>query len=49
MDQWSCIGALCYKPEGCGFDTRWGEWIVSIYLILPASLIPGVYTVSNRN
>jgi hypothetical protein len=20
-------GALCYKPEGSGFDTRWGEFL----------------------
>jgi hypothetical protein len=33
--------ALCYKPEGRGFDTRWGE-----FLNLPN---PGVYSASNRN
>jgi hypothetical protein len=41
--------ALCYKPEGRGLHTPWGEWIVSIYLILPASLGPGIYSASNRN
>jgi hypothetical protein len=30
--------AVCYKLDGRGFDTRWGEWIFSIYLILPATL-----------
>jgi hypothetical protein len=43
------VKALCYKPEGRGFVTRWGEWFVSIYLILPTALGPGVYSASNRN
>jgi hypothetical protein len=43
------IKALCYKPKGRGFETRCGEYISSIYLILPASLGPGVYSASNRN
>jgi hypothetical protein len=38
------VKALCYKPEGRGFDSQWGE-----YLILPAALGPGVYSASNRN
>jgi hypothetical protein len=41
--------ALCYKAEGRGFKTRWGEWFLSIYLILPAAIGPGVYSASNRN
>jgi hypothetical protein len=32
------VKALCYKPEGRGFKTRLGEWIFSVYLILPAAL-----------
>jgi hypothetical protein len=20
------VKALCYKPEGCGFETTWGEF-----------------------
>jgi hypothetical protein len=40
---------LCYKPEGSGFETRGGEWMFSIYLILLAALGPGVYSASNRN
>jgi hypothetical protein len=24
------VKALCYKPEGRGFDIRWGEWIFSV-------------------
>jgi hypothetical protein len=43
------VKALCYKPEGRGFEIRWGEWFLSIYLILPAALGPGVYSASNRN
>jgi hypothetical protein len=36
--------------EGREFETRWGELIFfSIFLILPASLCPGVYLASNRN
>jgi hypothetical protein len=41
--------ALCYKPEGRGFETRWSQWFLSIYLILPAARGPGVYSASNRN
>jgi hypothetical protein len=43
------VEALCYNPEGRGFKTRRGEWIFSIYLILPVALGPGVYSTSNRN
>jgi hypothetical protein len=39
------VKALCYKPEGRG----WGEWFLSIYLILLVALGPGVYSASNRN
>jgi hypothetical protein len=42
------VEALCYKPEGRGFGTRWCEWISSIYLNLPAALDPGLYSASNR-
>jgi hypothetical protein len=43
------VEALCYKPEGRGFQTIRGEWIFAIYLILQAALGPGVYSASNRN
>jgi hypothetical protein len=43
------VKALCYKPEGRGFEARWDEWFLSSYLILPAALGPGVYSASNRN
>jgi hypothetical protein len=40
---------LCYKPESHEFETRCGELIFLIYLILQAALGPGVYSASNRN
>jgi hypothetical protein len=43
------VKALCYKPEGHGFVIRWGEWLLSIYLILPVTPDPGVYSASYRN
>jgi hypothetical protein len=41
------VKALCYKPEGRGFDPD--EVKFPIYLILPAALGPGGYSASNRN
>jgi hypothetical protein len=35
-----------YKPEGRGFETRWGE---ILNLSNPAALGPGVYSASNTN
>jgi hypothetical protein len=35
------VKALRYKPEGRGFETQWGERIISINIILPAALGPG--------
>jgi hypothetical protein len=44
------VKALWYNPKGRGIEIRWGEWyFLSIYLILPAVLGPGVYSTSNRN
>jgi hypothetical protein len=43
------VEALCYKPEGRGFETRSYIRISSIYLILPAALGSRVYSASNRN
>jgi hypothetical protein len=40
--------ALCYQPEGRGFETRRGE-LFSIDLIPPAALGPGVRSDTNRN
>jgi hypothetical protein len=36
------VGALCYKPEGSGFDSRWVIEFYSVYLILPVALVPEV-------
>jgi hypothetical protein len=52
-----CVGArgsvmakaLCYEREGHGFETLGVEWFLSIYLILPDALGPGVHSASNRN
>jgi hypothetical protein len=33
------VEALCYKPEGRGFESRWGEFL-SVCLIVRASLWP---------
>jgi hypothetical protein len=41
------VKALCYKPEGRGFDIWWGEFLN--LPIIPAALGPGVYSTSNRN
>jgi hypothetical protein len=38
--------ALCYKPEDCGFDSRWCHWI---FFNLPNPSSPGVGSASNRN
>jgi hypothetical protein len=32
-----------YKSEGRGFEARWDELLLSVYLILPAALGPSVY------
>jgi hypothetical protein len=42
------VKALCYKVEGRGFETWWGEFF-SIYLILLAALGPVVHLASNIN
>jgi hypothetical protein len=31
---------LCYKPEGHGLEFLWGNWIFSVFLILPATPLP---------
>ena len=38
------VEALCYKPEGHGFDSWWCHWNFSFNIILLAALWP-----SNRN
>jgi hypothetical protein len=34
------VEALCYKPEGRGFESRWSDRIFSVCLILSAALRP---------
>ena len=34
------VEALRYKPEGCGFDSRWCHSKFFIDIILPAALWP---------
>jgi hypothetical protein len=43
------IKALRYKPEGAGSRSDEVNEFLSIYLILPAALGPGVYSVPKRN
>jgi hypothetical protein len=43
------VEALCYKPNGRGFDSRWDNWTFFILPNPPAALGHGVYSVSNRN
>jgi hypothetical protein len=49
LDLNACMEALNYKPEGRRFEFRWGHCIFSIYLTLPAALLPRVNSASNRN
>jgi hypothetical protein len=42
------VEALCYKPEGSGFESQRGYCISLIYLLLPAQYDPEVYSASNR-
>jgi hypothetical protein len=32
------VEAICYKPEGLAFDSRWVHWTLSLYLLLPVGL-----------
>jgi hypothetical protein len=43
------VKALCYKPEGRGFETDEVNELFPIYIILPAEPGPGVYSACNRN
>jgi hypothetical protein len=43
------VSALRYKPEDCRFEFRWGYWLFSIDIILPAALGHGVYWASHIN
>jgi hypothetical protein len=41
------VKPLSNKPEGCGFDTLWGEFF--FFQIPPSALGPWVHSASNRN
>jgi hypothetical protein len=43
------VELLCYKSEYRGFETRSGKRMSSICVILPAPIVLGVYSASNRN
>jgi hypothetical protein len=43
------VGALRYKPDVCGFDSRWCHWNISLTQSLWPHSDPGVDTASNRN
>jgi hypothetical protein len=43
------VEALCYKPEGRGFDFRLCDWIFSLTYSFRVHSGPGVDSVSNRN
>ena len=43
------VEALRYKPEGCGFDSRWCNWNFSLTLPFRPHYGPGVDSASNRN
>jgi len=43
------VKARRYRPEGRGFDSRRGNWVFFIYLILLPQYGPGVDSASNRN
>jgi hypothetical protein len=40
--------ALCYKPEGRGFESRWGHWILQLTQPFQPHYGPGVDSASNR-
>jgi hypothetical protein len=43
------VEALCHKPEGRGFDSRWCHWNFSLTLCFQPHYGPGVNSSSNRN
>jgi hypothetical protein len=43
------VEALCYKPEGRGFDSRLGHWIFQLTQSFQPHYDPGVDWASNRN
>jgi hypothetical protein len=43
------VEALCYKPEGRGFDSWWGHWIFQLTWSFQPHYDLGVESASNRN
>jgi hypothetical protein len=43
------VEALCYDPEGRGFDLRWCNWNFSLTYSFRPHYGPGVDSASNRN
>jgi hypothetical protein len=43
------VEALCYKPEGRGFDSRWCHWNFSLTQCFRPHYGPGVDSATNRN
>jgi len=43
------VEALRYKPEGRGFDSRWGHWDFSLTQSFRSHYGPGADSTSNRN
>ena len=43
------VEALCYKPEGCGFYSRWYHWNFSLTYSFRLHYGPEVDLASNRN
>jgi hypothetical protein len=43
------VEALRYKLEGCGFNSRWCQWNISLKYSFRLHSGPGVDSASNRN
>jgi hypothetical protein len=43
------VKAVCYNPDGHGFENQRSEGFLSIYIILSAVLGPGIYSFFNTN
>jgi hypothetical protein len=43
------VQALCYKPEGRGFDSRYGSWDFPLALYFRPHNYPGVDKAPNKN
>ena len=43
------VEALCYKPEGCGFNSRLCHWNISLTKSFHPHCVPGVDSASDGN